>query len=483
MRPVPRRSSSFLSACFTTALLCSIGTSISGCFDEGAPGTAAPESVRPSGDLVAVALAGEGRAIVVAARGEIYFSDDAGDSWQRAHVPATAALRDLAMADRRQGWAVGEGVILRTDDGGATWRRQRLPGEAARIRLSAVAAIDGDRAISVGEEGVRLRTADGGAVWTDVSRRPQQPGEVLAAIADAVCPPGESGDCWSVGSAIRQTRDGGQSWRLEELASPVDLEAFPFGFGEVEIAAEWAERWASVASAERHRTDLHWQIEADLSELEVERFSGQDDPLALFELLEARLEEIRSVLEEAGVDPDRIELEAAPAWDFEEYLDDDPGFLDRYWQARTRSVARGRVELVEELSLAGVAVDRRGLAAAVGGGGRIYLRPARESLGASLEIPVPSAWKLETRIAPHALLAVAFGRQRMVAVGVQGAIWLSSDRGRSWASLVSPSVSPFFDALRDVEFSASGEVGLVVGEQGRILRSQDGGVSWRPLAP
>jgi len=96
-----------------------------------------------------VALSGH----VVAADGEIHFSDDGGEVWQRAHAPAADGMSDLAMADAERGWAVGHGAILRTEDGGASWRHQRLPGDASRMRLAAVAAIDADRAVALGAAG------------------------------------------------------------------------------------------------------------------------------------------------------------------------------------------------------------------------------------------------------------------------------------------------------------------------------------------
>jgi len=88
-------------------------------------------------------------------------------------------------------------------------------------------------------------------------------------------------------------------------------------------------------------------------------------------------------------------------------------------------------------------------------------------------------WMMADRLSPHDLLAVGIGRRRVVAVGTQGGIWLSQDDGETWGPPPVEKLAPFFDTLRDVAFSPSGEFGMIVGEQGRMLRSVDGGANWQ----
>ena len=74
--------------------------------------------------LSGMARAGE-RVIAVGQRGHILFSDDSGQHWQQAAVPASADLTAVSFPTTTQGWAVGnDGVVLHSNDAGATWRKQ-----------------------------------------------------------------------------------------------------------------------------------------------------------------------------------------------------------------------------------------------------------------------------------------------------------------------------------------------------------------------
>jgi len=59
----------------------------------------------------------------------IYYSKDAGRSWNAASTGVTTPIRSLRFFDPTRGYAVGDlGVILETRDGGAQWSVQRLGG-------------------------------------------------------------------------------------------------------------------------------------------------------------------------------------------------------------------------------------------------------------------------------------------------------------------------------------------------------------------
>ena len=74
--------------------------------------------------LLAITSAG-GRLVAAGPRGHILYSDDQGDTWTQAQVPASVALTDLRFATPELGWAVGHsGLVLHTRDGGVTWERQ-----------------------------------------------------------------------------------------------------------------------------------------------------------------------------------------------------------------------------------------------------------------------------------------------------------------------------------------------------------------------
>ena len=436
---------------------------------EGEP--PAPPPVWPASDLVAVDVIDDAHVIVVAATGEIHLSSDSGVSWQRAHLPAVAGLRSISMADCDSGWVVGDGVILRTDDGGLRWRRQRLPMPASQVRLLGVSAIDREHAVAVGENGMRLRTEDAGRIWQDVSQRPIDPEERPAPVADVFCDPESKGRCWSAGRAIRRTTDAGRSWQRLEIEDLARIDAIEFGIGQVEVEAFEAERLERFLSANRHRTELEWRLEPGIDARELERIGRRRDPDALFELIDARLQEIRSRIEGAGVQADRIVTDGAPPWDYEDYLDDDPEFLERYWTARGSSKPSVGIRIVDHTTLFSLHVQSRGFCLAVGAAGALL---RSDDSG--------EHWVTAERLSPHDLLAVGFGRRGVIVVGAQGGLWRSEDWGLSWRVPSGRQHTPFFDALRALSFSSDGEFGIIVGEHGRMLRSVDGGATWALLA-
>jgi photosystem II stability/assembly factor-like uncharacterized protein len=128
------------------------------------------------------------------------------------------------------------------------------------------------------------------------------------------------------------------------------------------------------------------------------------------------------------------------------------------WEARESGVER---------RLYGVAFGSESNALAVGLGGTIL----RSADGGGAWSPIASgadAW----------LADVAFvDAERALVVGTDGAgavALRSSDGGRSFAPLELP--EPGRGGLRSL--GVHGELALAVGDQGRILRSEDGGASW-----
>ncbi len=64
----------------------------------------------------------------------VFYTPDAGLSWQVLRTGQNAPLRGIHFADDVHGWAVGDfGTILATEDGGQTWRRQRAGGSRAAL--------------------------------------------------------------------------------------------------------------------------------------------------------------------------------------------------------------------------------------------------------------------------------------------------------------------------------------------------------------
>ncbi len=426
----------------------------------------------PEGNLVDVAVPAAEHVIVVSADGGIHTTRDGGRSWQIARVPAVGPLRGVSMAGPRVGWAFGAGVILRTEDGGERWRRQRLPRPAADLDLVRLAVIDGQRALGVGGAGLRLRTQDGGAVWQDHSLDPPVPGEWAPGLVDVSCLSDRSGRCWTVDQEIRYSADAGSSWQILPIEDAIAMSPIEFGFGQVEIPESAILRMAEAVDGRPRTADLRWLVEAGVSIREVDRIGAERDPSALFALVEARVEEVRFTLETLGVPADRIDSVAAPPWDYEDRVDDDPDFLARYRTSRMEAGARAQIHTRERVSVTALSVDTQGFGIAVGRSGR-GLRAHRAA----------ARWSPIALAVPHDLLDVAATREHLVAVGLQGGLWTSRDLGSTWHPAEAEKTGTFFETLRSIAFDPAGRVGWVVGAQGRLLRSRDGGASWQLLVP
>ena len=111
------------------------------------------------------AFFGDTRGAIVGAGGSVYFTEDAGRSWNPSNVFArnTAKLNAVFFADQKNGWVVGAGgKILQTASGGKTWREQNSP---AGVDLFDVYFKNASEGWAVGGEGVILHTQTGGGVW------------------------------------------------------------------------------------------------------------------------------------------------------------------------------------------------------------------------------------------------------------------------------------------------------------------------------
>ncbi len=427
-------------------------------------------AIWPDEDLVAVAVTADDRALVVGLSGEIYRTMDAGSTWQLAHVPVVSSLRALVMVDDERGWAVGDGVILRTDDGGLRWRRQRLPGPSASMPLIRVSAMDAAQALAVGREGLVLRTEDGGGSWVEVARSGGDGMKSVMLRNDIFCRDEFGGQCWSAGRGLERVGGNGEGWEPEVLDDYSTLPPIHFDLEQVELNDAAEARLEEFVVENRQRPNLDWVLEPGIGLRELETIGQRRDPSALFDLLAARLQEVQTVIEEGGVSPGRLIVLGEPPWDYEDYLDEDTRFLDRYWAERLALGAGLRLTLRDQLLLESLWIGESGLGLAVGRSGAIV---RSDDGGGHWETLPPST--------PYDLLGVGIGSERAVAVGAQGGVWTSSDEGRRWEPAEIDARTDSFDTLRGISFSPSGEVGLVVGEHGRMLRSLDGGAAWAEL--
>ncbi len=468
-----------ISSCGCLTLLASVALLVVACDRTEAP-PVAPLAPFPAGELVAAAFPSDDQALVVARDGRIWLGDPRSGTFRRAHVPAVDGLAALAMADDRIGWAVGDGTVLRTDDGGARWERQRLPGPASEHRLVSVAAATREVAIAIDDRGRLISTTDAGGPWLRWPVLAEEGG--AGGSGQVACTAGDTPRCIGVGVAgavgvVALDPSTMQTTRLdvEPPAAPVVI-AFDTGGSEPYAAGVATLEAAAAALADR---PVSWRIDARVSADEVERVTTERDPGVLFDLIEGRAEEILGRLERAGVDGGHITLVEPPPWDYEDRLDDDPDALARYWRSRQDDSPRVVVRTGWDLAFGPIATGAASVGILVSGGeaGLFW----RGEGAPSFERAEPPAGRR-----PMAMARSATG---WIAVDGQGGIAWAPDSARAggehftWSEPSVDGVGAFFDALRDVAVAPSGALSLVVGDQGRVLLSEDGGASWRALAP
>jgi photosystem II stability/assembly factor-like uncharacterized protein len=91
------------------------------------------------------------RLLLFGLRGNVFYSDDSGESWQRSRVPENRSLAGGRFINKDYAVLAGSvGTLLVSDDGGQSFTPMALD---SRVNLSAVTCIGG-RAVAVGQGGV-----------------------------------------------------------------------------------------------------------------------------------------------------------------------------------------------------------------------------------------------------------------------------------------------------------------------------------------
>ena len=446
-------------------------------------------------DLYSISVVDEDHAVAVGYYGSAYHTGDGGETWNKGETGTLTSLYNVSMADAQNGWAVGQrGLILKTEDGGATWKRQPNLKESEGTHLFGVAAIDAQTAIAIGEWGTRVRTEDGGQTWTDVSftvdeMHPQfqwlspreqdiirEGGTVYEDVSlnDVFCLGAPSQRCWLIGEFgyVFYSEDAGKTWQQSKIEGSRELDPIQLGYNEVTFDEKYEpvlEEFAAEISDDGH---LNVAIEAMASPEEIDELARNGDPFEFFEMLEARMQEVRTTLEDSGLLSERVRLRGQPPWDYEEYMDDDPEFLERYYAGRINETPGVKVRVIQNPILFTVRFrdEDNGY---IGGLGGVALTSADGG----------QSWRYSNLDRKMAVFSVDSVPGRAVAVGEKGLVRTSVDGGQTWAPLAEGTFPTMFTFMRDVDFDPSGKVGFIVGQTGRILRSDDAGFKWEQVLP
>jgi photosystem II stability/assembly factor-like uncharacterized protein len=448
-------------------------------------------------DLFSVSVVEGGHVVAVGYHGTAYWSEDGGESWHKGKVPTNRLLYSVSMASKSVGWAVGQlGTILRTEDGGRTWALQPNLKEQEATHLFGVKALDEQSAIAVGEWGGRIVTSDGGATWEDNSltvgldhpqfvwlsfddqEKVRQGKKVYedVSLQDIDCLP--NGRCWLIGEFgyIFFSDDRGRTWERGEILGDVRVDPIVLAHDQLDLSDEDRARLTEFAQRIEDEQHLNVLIDVLVDDKEIAKYydRANRDPEDLFDVISARLEEAKGVIEETGLMSDRLRMYNKPPWDYEDFLEHDDTFLDRYIEGR-RSPDRGppmiKVSVIQNPFLFTVhfSNEQSGLISGLGG---VVLRS--EDGG--------STWSYVETSRRQALFAVDSTALRAIAVGEKGLVQYSEDGGKTWA----PPASGFpaiFTFMRDLGFARGQGVGFIVGQDGMVLRSQDAGATWTQVLP
>jgi len=445
-------------------------------------------------DLFSVSPGDENHAVAVGYHGAAYWTDDGGQSWHKGDTGTKMLLYSVSMADGKHGWAVGQlGTILRTDDGGKTWREQPNLKAGEGAHLFGVHAIDENTAWAVGEWGTRILTEDAGETWQDnsvlvtlnhpmfvwLSPEDQQRVREGKKVYEDVglnyvsCLDAPSQYCWIIGEFgyIYHSDDNGRTWHRGEVVGDVFMDPIRLGHNVVSIDDKSKEELVEFASKIEDETHLNVLIDVFVTPKELAEFGDPEDPYPLFDIISARIDETKAILEEAGILQDRMRMPNKPPWDYEDFLEHDSTFLDRYFQGRVADEALVKVSVIQNpyLFTLNFKDENEGLISGLGG---VVLRSSDGG----------RTWRYVTIDRKQALFSVSSGDPSL-AIGEKGLIRVSNDGGATWVEPTAEEFPTIFTFMRDIGFDRGSGVGYIVGQQGMILRSTDGGRTWSQILP
>ncbi len=177
-----------------------------------------------SSDLYSVTFAADGRTgWAVGQFVRIFKTTDGGDTWEQRASLGNFPLESVTFADDAlRGWAVGwSGTILKTTDAGDNWRR--VNSTTSQDLSSVTFAGDGETGWAVGWNGTILKTTDAGDNWRRVNSTTSQD---LSSVTFA----GDGKTGWAVGQngTILKSVDRGESWAPRASPTSERLESVTF---------------------------------------------------------------------------------------------------------------------------------------------------------------------------------------------------------------------------------------------------------------
>ncbi|MFL5894224.1 MAG: WD40/YVTN/BNR-like repeat-containing protein [Thermoleophilaceae bacterium] len=212
-----------------------------------------PSDERCASQLASVAFPTSDAGFVLLADGSVYATTDGGTTFSRRTAIGGAAARDLTCPSADTCFAVSaDGSIERTDDGAGSW----APAGKADQALTVIRFADAKTGWAAGSASTVMKSDDGGATWTQKAVTGTPPAD----LTDVRCAPENPQLCLfatSAGDQLLRTPDGGQTFS-SIAASPDPTYAVEFASathalaagagGSVELSDDAGASWRPVGA-------------------------------------------------------------------------------------------------------------------------------------------------------------------------------------------------------------------------------------------
>lgn len=152
---------------------------------------------------------------VAGENGSIFYTEDGGENWESQKSGTEEVLNSLFFVNEKLGWAVGNGgVILHTENGGKNWIAQN----GASTKLTKVYFLNEKEGWAVGSDGIVLHTIDGGKKWN------QQETGIKRSMASVDFINPNVG--WILaGDELYRTINAGKTWERSQLDVKIEQHA------------------------------------------------------------------------------------------------------------------------------------------------------------------------------------------------------------------------------------------------------------------
>ncbi len=380
---------------------------------------------------------------------------------------SNSSLSSVCAIDRDVAWVTTSSRILKTVDGGISWQDQP---SGTTNSINELSAVDSMVAWAVGDCGTILKTTDGGTNWEPQVSGTKENLECVSAVNSEVAWVG--GGYIATGPTPRtalRTVDGGTTWSL--LTTPLVGQDIAVAGVDSETA------WFAVAYGDTHAQGgkIYKTTDGGLS------WATQYEGYAIYDICSSD----GNTAWAAGGDAGSLRVEQGVVLKTNNGIDwvqQPTGYLRLQfcisspdpWVAWTgglfssalnRTTAGGwgwgPVETAVTGKILGLSSSLSTEAWACGEEGFV----ARANLDGSYRV-----WK--TGIPATLRSITVLGSGQAVVVGDEGAIFCSDDGGASWVSRAS-GVSTTLQSVK-----STGDVLWAVGDNGVVIRSADGGETW-----